>query len=118
MSFEGKSSAQNTGEILQDYLPCSLARQNLTRTFNCTLLRTLSTAVQMIAQDTGRYDTLVNDNPEFAFKFFRQSRQASDRNVIIAPTALPADFAFRQNGADNKTRERYPKRLGCAADGR
>jgi hypothetical protein len=36
MSFGGKSSAQNTGEILQDYLPCTLARQNLTRTFNCT----------------------------------------------------------------------------------
>jgi hypothetical protein len=39
MSFGGKSSAQNTGEILQDYLPCRLARQNLTRTFNCTPLR-------------------------------------------------------------------------------
>jgi hypothetical protein len=36
MSFGDKSSAQNTGEFLQDYPPSSLARQNLTRTFNCT----------------------------------------------------------------------------------
>jgi serine protease inhibitor len=70
-----------------------------------TLLLALSTALQLIAQDAGRYDSLVNDNNEFAFKFFRQSlAQTSESNVLVAPTALSADFAFLQNGAESKTR--------------
>ncbi|MGB7863256.1 MAG: serpin family protein [Candidatus Sulfotelmatobacter sp.] len=70
------------------------------------LLTALSTVPRVFAQDEGRYDTLVNDNTRFAFKFFRQSlAQTPDRNVITAPTALSTDFAFLQNGAETNARE-------------
>jgi serpin B len=78
-----------------------------------TLLLTLSTTLRVVAQDIGHYDTLVADNTKFAFKFFRQSlAENSDRNVMTAPTALSADFAFLQNGADAKTREEILKVFG------
>jgi serpin B len=70
------------------------------------LLVALSTLPRVLAQDVGHYETLVNDNTRFAFTFFRQSlAQTSDRNVIIAPTALSTDFSFLQNGADTNARE-------------
>lgn len=71
-----------------------------------TLFLAVSTTFQATAQNGGPYDALVNDNTRFAFKFFRQSlAETSDTNVIIAPTALSADFAFLQNGAETEARE-------------
>lgn len=68
------------------------------------LLVVLSTTLPIIAQEAALHDTLVKDNTEFAFKFFRQSIvQAPDRNVMTAPTALSIDFAFLQNGAETET---------------
>jgi serine protease inhibitor len=71
-----------------------------------TLCLAVSATFQATAQNGGPYDALVNDNTRFAFKFFRQSlAETSEGNVIIAPSALSADFSFLQNGAENNARE-------------
>ena len=71
-----------------------------------TICLAVSTTLQATAQNARPYDALINDNTSFAFKFFRRAlADTPDRNVITAPTALSADFAFLQNGAENNARE-------------